>query len=638
MANKPLSDSQLDALFSKGFISSDFYDTIKPADDKDKALKTEAKKAEEDYRLAENTMKMPALSKDQVADWTGASPKQPVVPPPPQQNVVLPASPTMEQVLAASNNRAPAPATQPLNLPTPQAAPDMPLPKTPLNLDQVVGAKPALPGQPSAEVITPTGPLKVQAPQGYPNPYAGPIDFEKFTTPAEKARKTQLVEESKLREDLTGRAVDLQTHEDKQVADSMAIKAKEYRGMIEGQAQIRAEENRIVQDNITKLNTQSEELSQKKIDPMRAFNSLPAGNKALAMLGMFIGAGGTRKGGQNPVVELINKHIDNDIKAQEFDIKNEGAGIDQRRGLLQDRVKQFGNLELGRIAAKKDYLDVYEMSLNALLADNTSEKTRLKGDEVLASLQEQRDKTLNDFNMANDQRARQLAAQAAAASAAANAKLYEDYKARRDSLLKTNEKRVEAGLAPLDMPQAAGNKSYDYQPSNPEFGKNAGATGVTLPFDPYTGKPLTQPQQFQARTKEDAEEIKKGNAAVQRIVRNIDQLSTFRKEENGGWVFDKAKTSKASALRADTLLAIKDAEKTGALDEGSVTVIGGMIPSDPSSYDWSIGPDAPNAQLAQTKDMVLNNQRDRLQNRLVPSSTNRLPKSPEQWGAVPNKK
>ena len=635
MAKSPLiTDNSLDALLAKGYISTELYDSLKPQEDKDKALKAETKKAEEDYRLAENTSSPPAGWKDMpppnVADWTGVSPKQPVVPPP-QKNVTLGASPSMEQALAAANNRPPAPTPQPLNLP-PVTAPANPLPKTPLNLDQVVGAKPAQPGQPSAEVLTPTGPLKLAAPQGYPNPYAGPTDFEKFITPAERARKTQLVEETTLREDLTGRAKELQMGEDKQLAGTMANKAAEYRAMVEGQAQVRAEENRIVQSNLDLLNNESKELGQKKIDPDRAYGKNGSRSAGLAVIGMLFGIGGTKKGGQNPGVEAMNKVIDRDIQAQEFDIKNQGLSIDQRRGLLQDRVKQFGNLELGRIAAKKDYLDIVEMDVQKIMAGNQSEKTRLKGDEILAGLAEQQNKVLNDFNMANDQRARQLAAQAAAAQAAANSKLYEDWKARRDSMLKINEERIKAGLAPLDTTQVAGNKSYDYQPSNPEFAKNAGERSVTLPFDPYTGKPLPQPQQFQARTKEDAEEIKKGNAAVQRVTRNIDKMLELRKQHSdGGFTFPRSDVSKAQALRADTLLAIKEAEKTGALDEGSVEVIGGMIPSDPSSYGWG------EEKLGQTRSIVLDNHQGRLQNRLTPASVAKLPPAPDQLGATKNK-
>lgn len=645
MAKKPLiTDSTLDALLAKGYISSDFYDSLKPEDDKDKALKKEAKVAEQDFRVAENALPGPAndpfnlglngqrpAAPPVASDATSTQPAPPPAAAPKQPIGLTGLSPTLMLAAAGANAGTKVTPQQVAAVQQAEAAQKAGVAPT----AQVVGGKPPAPKAPIGPPPPPAQPqaLQQRVAAGAYNPYAGPVDQEKFLTPGERARKTQLVEESNLKGDIGNRLFALQAQEDKQVADTMAVKTKEYQAMVDTQAKVRADENRIVQENLDKLTAESKALGQMKIDPTRAWSNLSTGNKILGAIGMFIGAGGTKKGGANPAVQTIEGFIDRDIKAQEFDIKNKSASIGQRAGLLKERMNQFQNLELARQAAKKDALDIAEMQIKTLIAGNKSQKTQLAGEELLANLQEAKNKTMFEFSQANDQRARQLAAQAAARQAAANAKLYEDYKARRDALLKVNEERIKAGLAPLDMEQLAGVKSYDYQASDLSKAKDVRERTVSLPFDPYTGKPLAQPQEFLARDSKDAEEIKKGNAAVQRITRNIEQMQALRAAHSGGgFTLDREGVGKAQALRADTLLAIKEAEKTGALDEGSVDVIGGMIPTDPSSYGW-----APDTQLAQTKDIVLQNHQARLQNRLTPGSVQGLPKSPAQLGAKENK-
>lgn len=641
-----LSKEQLDALLATGKISSDWYDSIvdKSGKEQVKAMKDEGKQAQEDLRLAENNAHttppgygalgsgggmpvMPPMPPPNMADW--ATPPTPKPPPPPQKNVIPGPGASLEEVLAASNNKPPAPVAKPINVP-PAAPPTDPLPKTPLNLDQVVGAKPATPADKNvATVATPTGPLKVPMAAGYPNPYAGPTDQEKFMTPGERARKTELVEEGNLRKDLTSRGVDLQMNEDKQMAELQKKQAMEYKSMVEGQAAIRAEENRLVQQNLDMLNQESKELGQKKIDPNRAWNNA---NKPLAILGMFLGAGGTRKGGANPAVAEIEKHIDRDIQAQEFDIKNQGLSIDQRKGLLQDRVKQFGNNELARVAAKKDYLDVVEMNAKALLAGNQSEKTRLKGDDLLASLQEAKDKTMFDFSQLNDQRSRQLAAQSAAAQAAANAKLYEDYKARRDSLLKVNEDRIKAGLAPLDPTQMTGNKSYDYQPSNPEFAKNKNTSDKDLRERSIEilgpdGKPRT----YVGRDNKAADTIGEAEVAKQRLKALIKEAKELR-AENGGEMWPTAAKKRMQQINGEMLAEVKSIDKLGTLDAG-VERLGEKII--PDLTDWNlVGDDTVLTQLDGLEKKADRNLETVLRSNAVPGS---MGPNAAQLGAVKNK-
>jgi hypothetical protein len=653
-----LSKEQLDALLAKGFISTDFYSALSDTKGKeqDKTIKKEGKQAEEDLRLAQNNAHVtppaqpgfdwrqsgPMMTPQAMQDWATAPPPKPATPAPPHQNVIPTAGGGMDQLLAATNNRPGAPPAQPVMKgntivqPTPQQIAGFRAieeeAKQGIPADQVAGGvkAPPVPATPAA----PPKPLQVAVGQGAYNPYAGPADFEKFTTPAERARKTQLVEEEGLKEDIVKRSSDLQMKQDKELAGIMSRQSNEYAAMVENQAKTRQLEQQEAQANINKLWAESEALGKKKIDPTRAWSQLPTGNKILAGIGMFIGAGGTRKGGANPAVTTIEGFIDRDIKAQEFDIKNQSSSIESRRGLLQERIKQFGNNELARVAAKKDYLDVVENQVKAVVANNASDRTRLAADELLANLQERKNATIDQFNMLNDQRARQVAAQAAAAQAAANAKLYEDYKARRDSLLKVNEERIKAGLAPLDPTQLTGNKSYDYQPSNPEFAKNAGERTITLNTDPYTGKPLAQPQQFSAKTADDAKKLKEAQEAYDKVQKNLQNIQDLRKRYEGGTI-DRNAVAVAKVYRQNIVGAIKQMDELGALDKGVENYVNPLVPEDPMEYS-PLG--STDAQLKAFGDAVSGDFQSKLRTRLTPGSAANLPKSPSQLGGVKNEK
>lgn len=79
-----------------------------------------------------------------------------------------------------------------------------------------------------------------------------------------------------------------------------------------------------------------------KIDPDRYFNNLGTGGKIRTALGIVLGGLGSGLTGQpNAALEMLNKHIDNDIKAQEADMsKNKNllsANMDQTRDLRSAR-------------------------------------------------------------------------------------------------------------------------------------------------------------------------------------------------------------------------------------------------------------------------------------------------------------
>ena len=659
-----LKDEHLDALLASGLISTNLYDRAKSADNKEKAIKEvadetksspEYKKAEEDLRLAQNNahttppahaaydwrkMELPP----NIADWTGKAANQPTLPTtPPRQNVSLPPNATLEETIAASNNRPGTPPPQPVVAPNGVIIKPTPSQiagfraieeeaKKAVPVSELAEGKPA---EPAKEEPKPT--LNVPKPSGggVGNLYSGPTNFEKYLTPAEKDRKTQIVEEENRRAGITQQAGNIQMQEDQQLAEIEQRRALEYKAMIDLQVKQREIEQAEIKKNTDKLWADSEKISNTKLDPDRAwsrglFGSNTTANKVLAGIGMFFGAAGTKKGGANPVVQQIQDSIDKDIKMQEFDIKNSQQGVESRKGLLQERIKQFGNNELARAAAKKDYLDVVENQIKAVVAGNASDKTRTKMDELLASLDEARTKTLNEFNMLNDQRARQIAAQQAAAQASANSKLYEEYKARRDYTFKVNEERIKAGLPPLSPEQATGVKAYDQQPS----GKDAMENIISLNRDPATGQVLQQPKLFKAKSGDDAKKIKEAQEAYDKLMVNTQNIQDLRTKYGGGTVSREA-VAVAKVYRQNIVGAVKKLDELGALDKGVENYVEPLIPSDPMEYS-PLG--STDAQIEAFKKGIEQDFQSKLKTRLSPASVTALGKSPEQVGGTKNTK
>ncbi len=114
-----------------------------------------------------------------------------------------------------------------------------------------------------------------------------------------------------------------------------------------------------------------------QVDPHRLFNNMGTGQKISTAVGILLGGiGGGLTGQENPVLKFINSQIDKDIDSQK-------ANLGKNNTLLENNLKQHGNLNSAVAATKMAYLSALEGQLNKI-ANTAGPATKLKaGNEAL---------------------------------------------------------------------------------------------------------------------------------------------------------------------------------------------------------------------------------------------------------------
>jgi hypothetical protein len=597
-----LTSEQASALFAKGLISEELYDSLTQSENKQKAFIAEANKAAAEVEEARKAMPVvgaavggpgqydPTYNKS--GPFLGAAPAMPTGNTPVNIPTGNP-NPLFQNPLAS--NKVPV---------DPEYDPEFV--KTPASVnpsDLAVQPKPQQlqPTQSQPSAVAPVKPKVAAGPTKPKDPYA-------FLTPGEKARMAELGAEAERSKGITKQSTDLMMKQEQEVANIRSRQASEYEAMVKNDQARRKDEDLIIQENITKLQTEADNLSKKKIDPTRAFSSLGTANKITAGIGLLLGSFGTKKGGSNQAMETINKFIDRDIQAQEFDIKNEGAVLNTKRGLLSDRMNQFQNLDLARAAAKKDYLDVIDMQVKKVLAGTSSEKVRIQGEEMLGMIDAAKSKALFDFSNLNDQRARASAAAAVAKAARAEERLYEDYKARREHGFKMEEEETKARVG------------YEKE----QRGNRIEVLGEK-------GEPTV----YTARNAEAGKTISEAEVARQTLKGLISEARQLR-AQYGGETLPTAAKARMQQLQGEMLGQVKSLDKLGTLDKG-VERLGEKLIPDLTEYNF-YGQDSVITMLDGLEKKADNNLRTVLRSNTTPGQVEKnTPSKPDDYGFKPNK-
>jgi hypothetical protein len=86
-------------------------------------------------------------------------------------------------------------------------------------------------------------------------------------------------------------------------------------------------------------NALRKDISANHVDPNRYISNMSTGAKVVNAFAMVLGGmGAALTHGQNPAMEFLKSSIDNDIKAQQFN-------MDKKNNLLSENLRQFGNLK-----------------------------------------------------------------------------------------------------------------------------------------------------------------------------------------------------------------------------------------------------------------------------------------------------
>lgn len=391
------SKEQLDALLASGKISTEFYNSVVNDEGKTTSakLKAEGEQAEEDLRLAQNEPK----KKNLASDATDTGKTQTSTPFVQDQYSALAQAPQINRPYV------PPPGTKTLpEVTITGKAPPPPAPEQKGLLNQAwdwmtganepqfdesggklkgtnpagkaVAAKVEQQGEqakkaeeaaPAGSLTTdqlakPTGGAGMGAPATPPKPQFTP-EMQGLIDRLENSYGDQKLGLSQIRD-----AAKAQSAETGSLQEQ-TIKDWETRSKLEADRQQREQD--YMNEEIGRLKAKAEKLGSTPLDPERAWNNglfkgNAAANKVLAGIGMLLGAGGTRKGGVNPAVKVINDAIDRDLEMQKVDLETGFKALGAQRGLLAQYMDVTHNRRVAESAAKLDYLQRAQFKMEQL--------------------------------------------------------------------------------------------------------------------------------------------------------------------------------------------------------------------------------------------------------------------------------
>lgn len=456
-----LSKEQMDALLAQGYISTELYNTAVKGD-----------------KVDENAIRM--AGKDAVAlqkqaeQFGGTGTRQP------DTSQATPFVPTGEQAVAPTVNRPLPTPTKTLPEVTIMGEPPKPEQKGLLNQawdwvtgandpmynesgGKLVGANPA--GQKIAadvkakeeqakkdEQAAPPGSLPTDQqtkPSGGGGGLGGPVAPPKPQfSPEMQAQIDRLENAYGDQKTGFGQSRDVT----KQQADETGKLQHSIIADLEARAAVEAKQQKAEQDYMTaeidRLKTKAEELGSRELDPERAWNrglfkGNATANKIVAGIGMLFGAAGTRKGGANPAVKVIEDAIDRDIDMQKFDKAAGFRALENQRGLLHQYMQVTDSRRVAEHAAKLDYLQRSALKLEEI-------STKFKGPEADAQYTiaaAELDKTIAKERIALQHELEKSAKIGAAGGGGASAKsIHEDQRYIAEALEKAGIPGVEASI------------------------------------------------------------------------------------------------------------------------------------------------------------------------------------------------
>jgi hypothetical protein len=234
---------------------------------------------------------------------------------------------------------------------------------------QPVGPGPALPMPPGTDAAAPPVVLGPQLPPAPPqgpqidvtagDPFAGMTDAQGYAAAQQLATRDPAA------------FAELQANElkRKQLAESTArLKAEDDNlAAIKADQAAKAKADAATQAKMDQITADAIALSKKPLDRGRWFRNLSTFGKVASVLaGIVGGLYQGRNGGPNQGLDMVTKHIDDDINDQKFDIENGRAGLVIRQGAVAQEFARTGNLfqaaETVRIAA-------YQATINKLQTD-----------------------------------------------------------------------------------------------------------------------------------------------------------------------------------------------------------------------------------------------------------------------------
>lgn len=272
------------------------------------------------------------------------------------------------------------------------AGPTMPTPPVSLDPSQAIGATPGLDVGPLAPPALPPPPIATYQSM-YPTPppttaptmaptmpkaptlpstpststaaYNRAVGDETAALKAQYARKADIEQATGQRELAANEA-----------ARQQLMKNQQAREVADAGIAKRQEEQR----------NELDALSNTRVDPDRVFKNQTTGQQIAGLISVALGGYLTAGRGPNPAIEMIQKKIDDDVKAQMADLETKRFGIGAKNTLLQQQIAQNRDkadaAETLRLAQTKLVMD----DIKAQAAADGSDIAKLEGDRLAAGI------------------------------------------------------------------------------------------------------------------------------------------------------------------------------------------------------------------------------------------------------------
>ncbi len=361
---------------------------------------------------------------------------------------------------------------------------------------------------------------------------------------------------------------------------------------------------KVLDDHMAKLQTDTEDLKNTKIDPDRWWSSRTTGQSFQAGLALVLGAMGGAARGENGGADVIMKKIGADIDAQKANAGYKKDALELSRGFFQDRMKQFGDERLADKAARIDYLDSIQMQVQGMVANTNDKMYQANGQKLIAGLEQEKGKMNMSFQQAAEDDAKRRAA------AAAQAAYAQQQKSLQFQALVANGASPQEAAA-LVNGGAAGEfvktKKTHENTMELEASKESAKTkpgeisaNVIVGYD-GSGQPIKEYRAF--GSKDDATEMKKFTSTYEAARAKIERLQELRSKHNGGQILNGEDTAEAKSLAASLKFDMNHMAGISRMSEKDVELLDRSIPDNPLEVKASglIGSDPVGTMLKTAK-------------------------------------
>lgn len=186
-----------------------------------------------------------------------------------------------------------------------------------------------------------------------------------------------------------------------------------------------AEEVAVRDKLIAERDAAVDEYRSAHVDPSRVAKGRGIGGTVLAAIAMGLGAfGASITHGPNYAMQILDKQVDDDIRAQEGEIAKKGKAVDIKGNNVAAYRQIMGDNDAARLLAKGDLLEQHRNELAAVIAKRGNAEDQERGKLALGQIDTRIDETKAQAKMAKEQAAGRAAAAASAAAEHRDDKLW----------------------------------------------------------------------------------------------------------------------------------------------------------------------------------------------------------------------